>query len=70
MINNIKESIIANIEIYQQYPLKIITLIVDIAIVIFVAYHILKIFKESRAWQLIKGIIYSLFVKSKFNFES
>ena len=56
MINNIKENIIANIEIYQQYPLKIITLIVDIAIVIFVAYHILKIFKESRAWQLIKGI--------------
>ena len=57
-MNSIKDSILTNIELYQQSPLKIITLIVDIAIVIFVAYHIFKIFKESRAWQLIKGIAF------------
>jgi diadenylate cyclase len=44
------------VTIYTQNPFKLITLIVDILIVMFLAYHILKIAKESRAWQLIKGI--------------
>ena len=45
-MNQIKENILAHIQIYQQNPLKVITLIVDILIVVFLAYHILKIFKE------------------------
>ncbi len=57
-MNQIKENILAHIQIYQQNPLKVITLIVDILIVVFLAYHILKIFKESRALQLIKGIAF------------
>lgn len=46
-----------NIQIYQEYPIKLITLIIDIAIVVFLAYELLKIVKDSRAWQLAKGII-------------
>ena len=55
-MSGIKESILTYIQRYQQNPLMFITFIVDIVIVVFLAYHILKIFKESRAWQLIKGI--------------
>ena len=46
-----------NIQQYQENPIKLITLIVDLAIVIFLAYQLLKLVKDSRAWQLIKGIL-------------
>ena len=55
-MSGIKESILTYIQRYQQNPLMFITFIIDVVIVVFLAYHILKIFKESRAWQLIKGI--------------
>ena len=55
-MSGIKESILTYIQRYQQNPLMFITFIVDVVIVVFLAYHILKILKESRAWQLIKGI--------------
>ena len=38
-------------------PLKIIALIVDIAIVLFIIVKLVKIIRETRAWQLIKGIV-------------
>ena len=53
---NIKENFLEYIQIYQQSPIKLITLILDLAIVLFLAYNLLKIAKDSRAWQLIKGI--------------
>ena len=53
---NIRENFMQFVSIYTQNPFKLITLIIDILIVLFLAYHILKIAKESRAWQLIKGI--------------
>ena len=56
MINELRENILTYISIYQQDPLKVVTLIVDLAIVLFLAYNLLKIAKDSRAWQLIKGI--------------
>lgn len=56
MINDLKENILTYIQIYQQDPLKFITLIIDLTIVLFLAYNLLKIAKDSRAWQLIKGI--------------
>ena len=56
MIENIRENILTYIQIYEQDPLKLITFLVDMAIVIFLAYNLLKIVKDSRAWQLIKGI--------------
>ena len=46
-----------NIQIYQQDPIKLITLIIDVFIVAFIAYQLIKIVRESRAWQLAKGII-------------
>lgn len=54
--NFYNEKILSNIQIYQQYPIKLITLILDLFLVIFLIYHVLKIAKDSRAWQLIKGI--------------
>ena len=58
MIDNIRENILTYIQIYQQSPFKLITLLVDIAIVLFLAYSLLKIVKDSRAWQLVKGIAF------------
>jgi diadenylate cyclase len=55
-VANIKENFLEYIQIYQQSPIKLITLILDLAIVLFLAYNLLKIAKDSRAWQLIKGI--------------
>lgn len=37
-------------------PFELVTLIIDLAIVLFLCYCFLKIVKGSRAWQLIKGI--------------
>lgn len=58
MIENIKENILTYIQIYMQNPFKLITLLIDLSIVLFLAYHLLKIVKDSRAWQLIKGIAF------------
>lgn len=43
---------------YMQNPWSIITLIIDIIIVIFLVYEVVKILKGSRAMQLVKGIIF------------
>ncbi|MCI8760121.1 MAG: TIGR00159 family protein [Clostridia bacterium] len=40
----------------QQNPIELITLILDLAIVIFLIYCFFKVVKGSRAWQLMKGI--------------
>lgn len=56
MILDIKENIITYIGLYQQNPFRFITLVIDILIVLFLGYHLLKIVKDSRAWQLAKGI--------------
>lgn len=39
-------------------PLNLISVILDIAIVLFLAYCFVRVVKGSRAWQLIKGIIF------------
>lgn len=41
----------------SQSPIKIIMLIIDISLVLFLAYKLLKVAKNTRAWQLLKGII-------------
>lgn len=57
IISNIYEqNILTYIHSLQQYPIKLVTLILDISIVIFLGYQLLKIVKDSRAWQLVKGI--------------
>ncbi len=43
-------------ELYQN-PIKLVMLILDISIVLFLAYKLLKLAKDTRAWQLLKGIM-------------
>ena len=54
--NFYKDNILAYLKTLQSSPFELITLIIDLAIVIFLIYSFLKIVKGSRAWQLIKGI--------------
>lgn len=59
-LNNINTYFQKNIvdyvhELYQ-YPIKLIPLIVDIAIVLFLLYKFIKASKKTRVWQLLKGI--------------
>ena len=64
MMNNIgsmlsnfyDQNILSYIRLWQEYPIKLVTLVLDIVIVIFLAYELLRIVKDSRAWQLVKGI--------------
>lgn len=56
-INNfVKVNIISYIQELYQYPIKLIPLIIDLAIVIFLFVKFIKIMKDSRAWQILKGI--------------
>ena len=62
-LNNFyQENIVAYAQTLYQYPIKIVTLIVDIVIVAFLAHKLVKIAKGSRAWQLIKGIALILII--------
>lgn len=57
---------------YAQNPWSIITLIIDIVIVSFLIYAMVKILKGSRAMQLVKGIIFLIlitWVSSIFNLK-
>lgn len=55
-MEQIRENFLLQVQNYSQNPFKLITVMVDLSIVIFLAYHLLKIVKDSRAWQLTKGI--------------
>ena len=39
-------------------PIKIIILVIDIGLVLFLAIKLIQIVRETRAWQLIKGIAF------------
>ena len=54
--NFYEKNILTYIHSLQEYPIKLVTLILDIVIVLFLLYQLLKIVKDSRAWQLVKGI--------------
>lgn len=43
-------------ELYQ-YPIKLVPLIVDVLIVLYLLYKLIKSSKKTRVWQLLKGII-------------
>lgn len=53
-----KENIMSYIKSLQENPFELITLILDLAIVIFLLYCFFKVVRGSRAWQLIKGIAF------------
>ncbi len=52
------QDIINYLNMLKDNPIKIIMLIIDITIVLFLAIKLIKIIKETRAWQLIKGITF------------
>ena len=55
--NFYKDNIMSYIKSLQEDPFELITLILDLAIVIFLLYCFFKVVRGSRAWQLIKGIV-------------
>lgn len=54
--NFYKDNIMSYIKSLQENPFELITLIIDLAIVMFLLYCFFKVLRGSRAWQLIKGI--------------
>ena len=56
--NFYNENILKYFKSFHENPFELISLIIDIAIVIFLCYCFFRIVKGSRAWQLIKGIIF------------
>ncbi len=53
-----EQKVLTYIYSLQEYPIKFVSLLVDISIVVFLGYQLLKIVKDSRAWQLVKGIAF------------
>ena len=76
MIENLAESckilyeqnILTYLKSLYLYPIKLITLIIDLVIVCFLAYKVFQMLYNTRAWQLLKGIIVLVLVTviSKF----
>lgn len=62
MRNLYEQDILGYLQSLYQNPIKLITLIIDIAIVIFLLVKFIKIVKDSRAWQLLKGIAFLVIV--------
>ncbi len=54
------ENILGYFNNLKNNPFELVTLIIDLAIVIFLLYCFFKVVKRSRAWQLIKGIVFLL----------
>lgn len=51
----------------QTNPLQIVTFILDIVIVLFLAVYMIKLAKKSRVWQLLKGIVFLIVITSLSN---
>ncbi len=54
--NFYENNILNYLELLYKYPIKLVILIIDISLVIFLITKLLKIVKDTRAWQLLKGI--------------
>lgn len=70
--NFYKDNIMSYIKSLQENPFELVTLILDLAIVIFLLYCFFKVVRGSRAWQLIKGIallIIATWVSGLFNLK-
>ena len=57
IVSTWSNSISEYFKLLQEYPIKLVSLIFDLAIVIFIVVKMFQIAKGSRALQLIKGII-------------
>lgn len=60
--NGIWQSFMSYMQELAQNPFKMVTLILDILIVIYIIYKFIMYAKKSRAWQLLKGIIFILII--------
>ena len=60
-MQNVLEDIYLNIADYTKWlldsPFRVIALLIDITIVIFLIMQLVNILKNTRAWQLLKGIV-------------
>ena len=56
------QKILEYLRLLPQEPLKIITLILDLAIVIFLVVKLVQLIKGTRALQLLKGIIFLILI--------
>ena len=57
-----KIDIVSYINELQQNPIRVLSLIIDLAIVIFLIYKFIKYTKNTRVWQLIKGITFLIII--------
>lgn len=62
IMSNLGNGVSEYLMLLQEYPIKLVSLILDLAIVIFIIVKILKIAKGSRVLQLIKGIIFFIII--------
>ena len=70
--NFYKDNIMSYIKSLQANPFELVTLLLDLAIVVFLVYCFFKIVRGSRAWQLIKGIallIIATWISGLFNLK-
>ncbi|MDO5557713.1 MAG: diadenylate cyclase CdaA [Clostridia bacterium] len=64
----LKQNIGQYINDLQQYPVKLVSLIIDLVIVIYIVYKFIKATRGSRVWQLIKGIILLMVITAATDF--
>lgn len=57
MKNYYDQNVIGYLNQLYSYPIKLIVLILDVVIVVFLTIKLLQIVKDTRAWQLLKGIL-------------
>ncbi len=53
-----QNSILKYINMYRQYPIKLVSLIIDIFLVACLIYLFVRMVKGTRTWQLVKGIAF------------
>lgn len=63
-----EKDILGYIKTLYDNPLNLITLIIDLAIVLFLVWELLKFARKSRAWQLLKGIVLLIIATFLSNF--
>lgn len=51
-----QQNVVEYLKELNEYPIKLVSLILDLAIVIYLVYKLIKASKKTRVWQLIKGI--------------
>ena len=56
--NFYEDTVLAYIESLYQSPFRFLILVIDIVLVVFLAYKLVQILKGTRAWQLVKGIAF------------